>query len=86
MKLLVGGLATNIRGRLQIQKKVPSSVRIQLVGIFNNPGGDPADSPPRGPIKAPLGMKNESSRKYINMGVKICVLDMENPNLILFFS
>ena len=65
---------------------MPSLVRIQLVGIFNNPGGDPADSPPQGPVKAPLGVKNESGQKYINMGVKICVLDMENPNLILFFS
>ena len=56
------------------------------MGIFNNPGGDPANSPPRGPVKAPLGVKNESGRKYINMGVKICVLYMGNPNLMLFFS
>ena len=65
---------------------MPSLVRIQLVGIFNNPGGDPADSPPRWPVTAPLGVKNESGRKYINMGVKMCVLDMGNPNLMLFFS
>ena len=56
------------------------------MGIFNNPGGDPADSPPRWPVTAPLGVKNESGRKYINMGVKMCVLDMGNPNLMLFFS
>ena len=56
------------------------------MGIFNNPGGDPADSPPRGPVKAPLGVKNESGRKYINMGVKICVLGRSSVEPKLDFT